>query len=162
MIELEMMNIKIRLAEASDVPALAEIYQTTVLEIAPQKYSPEQTQMWASFAKDIPNFQEFIFKATTFIATDETGILGFAGIAENGRVTATYVRKDRIRQGIGSLLMEQILEYAYHQKMPHLYAEASEFSLGLFQKFGFYIYDTEIVDRHGVEFKRYLVELMWH
>ncbi|WP_353930746.1 GNAT family N-acetyltransferase [Okeanomitos corallinicola TIOX110] len=156
------MNLNIRIAEASDVPALAELYQTTVLEIAPQKYSPEQTQMWASFAVDTAIFQEFILKATTFIATDETEIVGFAGIAENGRVTATYVRKDRIRQGIGTILMEEIIKYAYNQKMPHLYAEASEFSLGLFQKFGFYIYDTEIVSRHGVEFQRYLVELIWH
>ncbi|TAE61687.1 MAG: GNAT family N-acetyltransferase [Nostocales cyanobacterium] len=154
--------MKIRLAEASDVLELAKLYETTVLEIAPKKYNPEQTQIWASFARDISNFQEFILKATTFVATDETGILGFAGITDNGRVTATYVRSDHIRQGIGSLLMESVLEYAYHQKMTHLYAEASEFSLGLFQKFGFFIYDTEIVERQGVEFKRYLVELMWH
>ncbi|WP_265584584.1 MULTISPECIES: hypothetical protein [unclassified Coleofasciculus] len=39
-----------------------------------------------------------------------------------------------------------------------LYAEASEFSLGLFKKVSFHIYDTEMVERQGVQFKRYLVE----
>ena len=43
--------------------------------------------------------------------------------------------------------------------MARLYAEASEFSLGLFKKFGFHVYDTEVVDRQGVQFYRHLVEL---
>lgn len=155
---MKVMKVNIRTAEELDVPALAELYQTTVLAVATQHYSPEQTQMWASFASDTENFQKFILKATTFIATDERGILGFAGITEDGHVTATYVRSDLIRQGIGSILMEKILEYAHLHKIRRLYAEASEFSLGLFQKFGFHIYDTEIVDRQGVLFRRYLVE----
>jgi putative acetyltransferase len=153
------MNMNIRIAEQSDIPALAELYHTTVLEIAPQQYSPEQTKMWASFALDSNGFQQFILKATTFIATDETGILGFASIIEDGHVNATYVRSDRIHQGIGSTLMQQVLQYAQNTKIQRLYAEASEFSLGLFKKFGFHIYDTEIVDRQGVQFRRYLVEL---
>ncbi|WP_268742007.1 GNAT family N-acetyltransferase [Nostoc sp. PCC 7524] len=126
--------------------------------MAPQQYSQAQTQMWASFSSDTAGFQQFILKPTTFIATDETGILGFAGIAEDGHVTSAYVRSDRIRQGIGSTLMQKILEYAHSHKIQRLYAEASEFSLGLFQKFGFHIYDIEIVDRQGVKFSRYLVE----
>ncbi|MBE9209735.1 GNAT family N-acetyltransferase [Nostoc sp. LEGE 06077] len=152
----------IRIAEELDIPALAQLYQSTVLAIAPERYSPEQTQLWAAFASDRDAFKQFILAATTFIATDETGILGFAGIAEEGHVTSTYVRSDLIRQGIGSTLMEKILEYAQMHKIERLYAEASEFSLGLFQKFGFYIYDTEIVDRQGVKFKRYLVERSGH
>ena len=42
--------------------------------------------------------------------------------------------------------------------MTRLYAEASEFSLGLFKKFSFRLYGTEIVNRQGVEFERYLME----
>jgi putative acetyltransferase len=158
--------MNIRIAEKSDIPELAELYRKTVLAIAPEKYSPDQTQMWASFASDTVSFQQFILKPTTFICTDATGILGFAGIDDDGHVTSVYVRSDRLRrargdrnhQGIGSTLMQKILEYAQTQKIQRLYAEASEFSLGLFQKFGFHLYNTEIVDRQGVEFKRYLVE----
>lgn len=150
--------MNIRIGEESDIPALSELYQTTVLAVAPQRYSPEQTQAWASLALDIDSFRQFILTATTLIAEDETGILGFAGIAQDGHVTAVYVKSDRIRQGIGSTLMQEILEYAHLYKIKRLYAEASEFSLGLFQKFGFHIYDFEIVDRKGVKFKRYLVE----
>jgi len=148
----------IRIAEELDIPELAQLYQETVLAIAPQHYSPAQTQMWASFPSDFASFREFILQATTFMATDETGILGFAGIADNGHVTSAYVRRDRIHQGIGSTLMQTLLDYATTHRIERLYAEASEFSLGLFKKYGFHVYDTEIVERQGVEFKRYLVE----
>lgn len=150
--------MNIRIGQESDIPELAKLYQQTVLAIAPQCYSQAQTQMWASFASDLASFRQFILQATTFIATDETGILGFAGIAEDGHVISAYVRSDRIRQGIGSTLMQTLLDYAKSYNIQRLYAEASEFSLGLFKKFSFYIYDTEIVDRQGVQFKRYLVE----
>ncbi|MFP4119447.1 MAG: GNAT family N-acetyltransferase [Coleofasciculus sp.] len=146
------------MAQELDIPELAQLYQETVLAIAPHYYSPEQTHSWASFASDIASFREFILAATTFLATDETGILGFAGIADNGHITAAYVRRDRIHQGIGSTLMQTLLDYAKNHTIERLYAEASEFSLGLFKKYGFHVYDTEIVERQGVEFQRYLVE----
>lgn len=150
--------IVVRMAQASDIPELAELYQQTVLAIAPQYYSPEQTQIWAAFALDSVGFQEFILQGQTFLATDETGVLGFAGIADDGHVISAYVRRDRIHQGIGFRLMEILLDYAKNHSIQRLYAEASEFSLGLFKKFGFQVYDTEIIERQGVIFKRYLVE----
>jgi putative acetyltransferase len=54
--------------------------------------------------------------------------------------------------------MQTLVDYASSHNIQRLYAEASEFSLGLFEKCGFHIYDTEIVERQGVQFKRYLVE----
>ncbi|MEO0538714.1 MAG: GNAT family N-acetyltransferase [Cyanobacteria bacterium P01_A01_bin.123] len=151
-------QITFRLADGSDVPALAQLFKETVLAIAPQKYSPEQTQAWAAFAAAGDPFHRFIVEAITYVAEDNTGIAGFAGIASDGHVTATYVRHDRIRQGIGSQLMHHIFEYAKKHHIQRLYSEASEFSLGLFKKFGFQQYDTEVVERHGVTFTRYLME----
>lgn len=151
-------SIAIRLAQATDVPELATLFQTTVQQSAPQYYSPAQTQAWASLATGRDAFQQFILGVTTYVAVDATGIVGFAGIAADGHVASTYVRSDRLHQGIGSLLMETVLEHARLHQIPRLYAEASEFSLGLFQKFGFHLYGTETVDRQGVKFERYLVE----
>lgn len=149
----------VRLATASDLPDLAALYQQTVLVHAPQHYSPAQTKVWADFASDADSFRQFILAVTTFVAIDNTGILGFAGIDEDGHVASVYVRQDCIRQGVGSTLMQAVLDYARADHISRLSAEASEFSLGLFEKFGFRLYDTEVVDRRGVVFSRYLVEL---
>lgn len=155
--------MNIRLATESDITTLANLYQQTVLTHAQKHYTPEQAAAWASLAGETETFRAFILKATTFVAIDSTGdatgILGFAGIANDGHITATYVRHDALHQGIGSKLMERILDYATGRQIARLYAEANPFSLGLFKKFGFQLYATETVNRQGVEFQRSLVEL---
>ncbi|MGB3295277.1 MAG: GNAT family N-acetyltransferase [Phormidesmis sp.] len=150
--------MNIQLASAADLPALAELYRQTVLVNAPQYYSPAQTQMWAAAPTDAEHFHQFVLAATTFVAKKDTDILGFAGIKADGHVASVYVRHDCIRQGVGSALMRAVLGYAQSHNIGRLHAEASEFSLGLFKKFGFRRYDTEVVVRQGVEFERYLVE----
>lgn len=151
--------MNIRLAQESDLSGLATLYRETVLVHAPQHYSPAQTNVWASSSSDAEHFHRFIFSVTTYVAEDESGALGFAGIGNDGHVLSAYVRQDCIGQGIGSSLMQQVLDHAHTHHIPRLYAEASEFSLGLFKKFGFHVYDNERVVRQGVEFNRYLVEL---
>jgi len=148
----------VRQAAAADIPQLAQLYYTTVMQNAPQHYTPAQTQAWANFAQDPTAFAQFFDGVTTLVMEIDSDILGFAGIAADGHVTAIYVRSDRLGSGIGSQLMEALLQYAEAQGMQRLYAEASEFSLGLFLKFGFQQFDTEVVDRNGVQFRRYLME----
>ena len=150
--------MNIRLAHESDLPELAALFQQTVLTNAPEHYTQRQTETWAAFAKDAAHFRQFILSVNTFVAVDKDDFLGFAGISDIGHVASAYVRCDRIRRGIGSALMRTVLSYAQQQEMNRLYAEASEFSLGLFQQFGFHLYDTEVVVRQGVTFHRYLVE----
>lgn len=154
--------MKIRQAEITDLAELAILYQETVLAIAPECYTPAQTQAWASFGTNNDHFHRFILGATTYVLEDETGIVGFAGIEGNGHVSSAYVRSDRIHQGIGSKLMQILLDHAAQHHIVRLYAEASEFSLGLFKKFGFQLYATELFDLKGTTFTRYLVERLAH
>ncbi len=151
--------MNIRIAKESDLVELSDLYRQTVLINAPQHYSPAQTKMWASFSSNTRHFHQFIFAGTTYVAVGETEILGFAGIGEEGHVLSTYVKHDCLHQGIGSALMHNVIDHAHTHHIRRLYAEASEFSLGLFQKFGFCVYDTERIERNGVQFDRYLVEL---
>jgi putative acetyltransferase len=150
--------ITIRQANKPDVPELAALYRQTVLAHAPQFYTPEQVKTWASFGANTRRFRRFILEVTTFVAVDDTGILGFSGVGEDGHVASVYVRHDCVRQGIGSRLMQEVLRHAKQKNIPRLYAEASPFSLGLFIKFGFHRYATETIDRNGIRFERYLVE----
>ena len=150
--------MELRLAIAADLSNLAALYRDTVLINAPQHYTPAQTEAWAAVDGDSPRFRQFIFGVTTYVAEDSTGIVGFAGIGDDGHVASAYVRHDRLHQGIGSTLMQAVLAHAQEKQMARLYAEASEFSLGLFKKFGFHQYDTEVTNHNGVQFTRFLVE----
>ncbi|MBE9102706.1 GNAT family N-acetyltransferase [Vacuolonema iberomarrocanum] len=148
----------IRIAQETDLAELSELFRRTVLTHAPQCYSLTQTQAWASSATDKVFFRAFILGPTTYVVEDETGIIGFAGIASDGHVISVYVRSDRLHRGIGSTLMQVILDHAITHNISRLYSEASEFSIGLFKKFGFQLYDTEVIERKGATFTRYLME----
>ena len=155
---MDIIIMNIRLAHESDLSELATLYHQTIVQHGPQKYTLAQTHAWASFALDTEAFRRFILESTTYVAADETGIIGFAGIKANGQVSSAYVRGDRLHQGIGSELMRTLIMHATQHRIARLHGEASEFSLGLFKKFGFHLYDIEVVDRKGVKFTRYLVE----
>ena len=150
--------MNLRTATEADLPILAALFRATVLVNAPQHYTPAQTEAWAAIDAHSPRFHQFILGVTTYVAEDDTGILGFAGIGDDGYVASVYVRHNCLHRGIGSILMQAVLAHAQENQVHRLYAEASEFSLRLFQKFGFSQYDTEVVDRNGVQFTRYLVE----
>lgn len=150
--------MQIRLAQPEDVPALATLYRETVFAHGPQHYTPAQTAAWAAFGQDTPPFRQFILGVSTYVAEDDRGIVGFAGLGSDGHVASVYVRQDCIRQGIGSYLLGHVLSQAEDMALERLYGEASHLSLGLFLKHGFRHYATETVERGNVTFERYLVE----
>ena len=155
MLEVEMI---IRVAVKSDLPELAKLYTHSVQALAPQHYSKKQVIVWASFASEGEAFEKFILEPTTFVAQRFGRLWGFSGITGEGHIASLYVHGERTRQGIGSRLLEFVLVYARIHQMGRLYSEASEFSLPLFEKFGFEKYSTEKVVRNGVQFSRYLMQ----
>lgn len=152
--------MKIRAATVLDIPALATVYRDSVKAIAPQRYSPEQVEAWAYFPSDTEAFNDFIFHPTTFVAELDGMIVGFSGVEENGHIASLYVHSNYNRQGIGSRLLETVIEYAQLHQISRLYTEASEFSRALFEKFGFQVSQTENIIREGVWFHRYLLEIL--
>jgi putative acetyltransferase len=159
-------SVEIRPAIATDVPQLADLYYQTVQTLGPQHYTPAQVAAWSAFSLDLPAFAPFILDATTYVAEIAIAsapqrspqLLGFAGIAQDGHVTALYVRPEVGRCGLGSRLLQAVIDCSQTKGIERLYAEASRFSLPLFEKFGFVQYDTETVIRAGETFERYLVE----
>lgn len=150
--------MNLRTADQADVPHLARLYRDTVMAHGPAHYTEAQTAAWAASTLDAAEFEHFILGVRTYVADTPTGIVGFGGLALDGHIASLYVRHDCLGRGVGSALLQFLIEQAERDRLPRLYAEASEFSLGLFQKFGFRHYDTEVVQRLGVSFTRYLVE----
>ena len=146
----------IRPATPADVPALAALYADVVRTVGPAHYDAAQVDAWAAFA-DEPRFRRFVLDPHTFVSEDESGITGFAGLADDGHVTALYVRADRMRQGIGSALLRAVVERAEERGVARLYTEASAFSRPVFERHGFRLDAVEVVERRGATFERYLM-----
>jgi putative acetyltransferase len=149
-------RLRFRLATEHDLPALARLYAQSVIKVGPQRYDHAQVAAWSAFASQADRFADFVLRPVTFIAED-CGVVGFAGIEPDGHVASLYVDGDRTRQGVGSALLRVLLDHAMHAGIASLHTEASQFSRPLFERFGFHVERTEVVEYSGVWFTRYVM-----
>jgi len=151
------MDLRIRTATERDLPTLAERFAGTVRAIGPEHYDAAEVEDWASRASKPERFRNFILGPRTFVAEDTSGIIGFAGIEPTGHIASLYVRRDRVRRGVGTRLLRTVLDHAERHGIDPLTAEASVFSLPLFRRFGFHVDQTERVEKDGAAFTKYFV-----
>lgn len=150
----------IRPYQAADLQPLAELYEQTVRRWAPSLYSEEQVEAWATSPHDSERFELLLTQAQTFVAIkNEDDPVGFSGVEPNGRVATLYIHAQHTRQGIGSRLLQHVINYAAEQGIGPLWSEASFLSRPLFERHGFQVTEPEHVIFNGVEFKRWIVRI---
>jgi putative acetyltransferase len=153
--EEELSGGVLRRARESDVSELARLYSASVRALAPGFYPPESVIAWAAFAED-PGFRDFVLAVDTLVVEDSSGLIGFAGLDQSGRITSLYVRPDRTRKGVGSRLLSTLLGSS--PRPLRFWTQASTLSRPLFERFGFVVVETEVVERHGAKLERYVME----
>lgn len=145
--------MRLREATAADVPALAALYAGAVRAAGPVHYDAAQVEAWAAFAEEA-RFRRFVLGPLTLVAEDESGITGFSGLRKDGHVTALYVRPDRMRRGIASMLLHAVIERAEARDLRRLTTDASAISRRVFVRHGFRVEAVETVERRGATFER--------
>lgn len=146
--------LEIRRATDADVPALQAVYRDAVETLGPSAYTEEQTRAWADVAT-MEHVARVLLDNTTWVAELDGRIGGFCTLEPDGRVALLYVRGEHNRRGIGSALLRWTLDHSGLPSGTEFYAEASEFSVGLFRRFGFDLVQSERVVWNGAEFLRY-------
>jgi len=151
--------MQFRLATADDLPALAELYATTVRKLGPALYTADQVRVWSASPDDAERFRCFVLNAYTLVAVVEESPhpVGFAGLEADGRIASLYVQADFCRRGIGSALLTALLQKAEQDGLTQLRTEASKFSRPVFERFGFELDEVERGMHHGVPFMRFLM-----
>jgi putative acetyltransferase len=146
-----------RRVDRADVPALARLYAHSARTLGPQVYSAEQVAAWQLFAQDAAAFADYVLGASTWLAEDGAGPLGFCGIDSQGEVRSLYVRATAMRGGLGSALLAQALADARQSGQSRFSAWATPFSLPVFHRAGFALVHTVHEPFQGVIFERYRV-----
>jgi putative acetyltransferase len=149
-------DLRIRPATRHDLPALREVYRDAVVSAPRGPYTEEQLRAWARAAQS-QQLRGILLENFTCVAEIEERIVGLCTVEPDGRIALLYVRGAFSRRGIASDLLSATLERAELPPGTILYAEASEFSLPLFRRFGFVLVETERSLWNGVEFFRYKV-----
>lgn len=144
-----MSTISFRPYLAKDAEVLADLFVTSIEELAEDYYDASQRAAWASAADDVKAFGERLAGWLTILAEAGGELIGFAALKDNAKVQENaktkenriiemlYVAPEHARQGIGKALLDVMELLARQRGAETLTVDAAESAREFFGKFGY-------------------------
>ena len=134
----------IRAALQSDAVELKQLFQNTVLAINRRDYSQAEVEDWASCGDDLSNIEDMI-KTHYFIVAinQQSEIVGFSSITPQGYLHSMFVHKDFQGEGIATMLLNEIEQYAITNGIIRITSEVSLTARPFFEKKGYIVEEEQ-------------------
>ena len=134
----------IRAALQSDAVELKKLFQNTVLAINRRDYSQAEVEDWASCGDDLSNIEDMI-KIHYFIVAinQQSEIVGFSSITPQGYLHSMFVHKDFQGEGIATMLLNEIEQYAITNGIMRITSEVSLTARPFFEKKGYIVEEEQ-------------------
>lgn len=134
----------IRAALQSDAVELKKLFQNTVLAINRRDYSQAEVEDWASCGDDLSNIEDMI-KTHYFIVAinQQSEIVGFSSITPQGYLHSMFVHKDFQGEGIATMLLNEIEQYAITNGIMRITSEVSLTARPFFEKKGYIVEEEQ-------------------
>ncbi|MFA7327239.1 MAG: GNAT family N-acetyltransferase [Candidatus Kapaibacterium sp.] len=150
------MKISIRRAVENDLDAVLSLYYDTVKIINSKHYSPEQIEAWLDDESRPEKFLAKINEQLFYVCVNEIKeLLGFSSITKDGYLDLLYASTNHQRNGVGTLLLEQMLVAAKIYKFKKIDADVSITAVPFFLSNGFEELEKQEVERNGVKLTNY-------
>lgn len=148
--------MNIRKYRPDDSEEKVDLHLKTIREVNSEDYSQEQIEAWTSFDEGQHVPEE---KIERWVAEEDGKLVGFSDYRfDEGTITGVYVHPDYLRNGIGSKLLEKILEDARNRGLEELTAEASVTAKEFYQSHGFEVVKRTVHETSGEELEAFLME----
>ena len=131
------MSVSLRPYVPADAKRCAEIFRSSIDELAAEDYDDDQREAWASAADDEAAFGARLAGALTLIAMIDGAVVGFASLKGGDEIDMLYVDPEYARQGVGGALVDALTKLASARGAKRLTAEASDVAKPLFERLGF-------------------------
>jgi putative acetyltransferase len=131
------MSVSLRPYVPADAKRCAEIFRSSIDELAADDYDADQREAWASAADDEAAFGARLVGMLTLIAVVDGAAVGFASLKGADVIDMLYVDPEYARQGAGGALIDALTRLASARGAKRLTAEASEGARPLFERLGF-------------------------
>jgi putative acetyltransferase len=153
-----MNKILIRSADKNDLPAITELFRSTIQTVNAKDYTKEQIEVWSSGADNAERWSQSIKNQHFIVAEIEGTLVGFGSVTPEGYLDFMYVHKNFQRVGIARSLLNEIERKAVEQKNTEIYSDVSKTAKGFFEKLG-YICREVVTDKaiNGVTFENYVM-----
>ncbi len=131
------MSVSLRPYVPADAKRCAEIFRSSIDELAAEDYDADQREAWASAADDEAAFAARLAGGLTLIAMIDGAAVGFASLKGADVIDMLYVDPEYARQGAGGALIDALMKLAGARGAKRLTAEASDGARPLFERLGF-------------------------
>ena len=137
-------NFIVRAALQSDAVELKNLFQNTVLAINRRDYLQAEVEDWASCGDDLSNIEDMI-KTHYFIVAinQQLEIVGFSSITPQGYLHSMFVHKDFQGEGIATMLLNEIEQYAITNGIIRITSEVSLTARPFFEKRGYIVEEEQ-------------------
>lgn len=134
----------IRAALQSDAVELKKLFQNTVLAINRRDYSQAEVEDWASCGDDLSNIEDMIKTHYFIVAVNQQSkIVGFSSITPQGYLHSMFVHKDFQGEGIATMLLNEIEQYAIANGIIRITSEVSLTARPFFEKKGYIVEEEQ-------------------
>ena len=137
-------NFIVRAALQSDAVELKNLFQNTVLAINRRDYSQAEVEDWASCGDDLSNIEDMIKTHYFIVAVNQQSeIVGFSSITPQGYLHSMFVHKDFQGEGIATMLLNEIEQYAITNGIIRITSEVSLTARPFFEKRGYIVEEEQ-------------------
>ena len=144
-----MSAVSLRPYVPADARRCAEIFRSSIDELAADDYSDDQREAWASRADDEAAFGKGLSAMLTLIALVDGEPAGFASLKGTDVIHMLFVAPDHAREGVATALLDALTKLAAARGAKRLTVEASEVAKPLFDKLGFTAEKRNVVNVNG-------------
>lgn len=145
-----MNSMHIRHFRTGDESALYKVYFSAVHQIAARDYSPEQVNAWAPVEQDRELWGNRMHAIKPLVAELDDEIVGYADLQNSGHINHFFVSGFKPKLGIGSLLMNRILQDAKLLRLEKITADVSKTAESFFTRYDFVMLERRSLVRRGV------------
>lgn len=137
-------DFMIRVALQSDTVELKQLFQNTVLAINRRDYSQAEVEDWASCGDNLANIKDMIKTHYFIVAVNQQSeIVGFSSITPQGYLHSMFVHKDFQGEGIATILLNEIEQYAITNGIMRITSEVSLTARPFFEKKGYIVEEEQ-------------------
>ena len=146
--------MQLREYRTADLDKLAELFYQTVHSVNARDYTEEQLNVWATGRVDLQKWDDSLREHKKMVAIQDGEIVGFGDMDSNGYLDRLYVHKDHQRQGIASVICDELEHTIKGSVVTHASITAKPFFLNR----GYHIVRKQQVIRDGVALTNYVME----
>jgi len=134
------------------------VFHDAVHGTASAFYGADERAAWSPSPEPPETWRDRLADHISYVAEKDGCIVGFASLNHSGYFDLLYVASAHGRRGIAGHLYDQILADP-RAEMKTLETEASQLSLGFFQKRGWKMLHRQTVVRRGIEITNFKMAL---